>query len=123
MIMYWVTKKDKWLKRVMLPLAITEESITDDIYETAKCSILHSKIKTGMPKDVDEELMKKCNAPTLVMSAEKDCLFPGKDVIERAGRIIPNCETYLLEGRGHLNVLTEAEKKMITDFLLNTKGL
>lgn len=118
MIAYWVTGKDKWLKKCMLPMAITEDNITDDIYETAKLSIDYIKVKTGMPSDVDEELMKKCSAPTLVMAAEKDCLFPGKGVIERAKRIIPNCKTYLLEGRGHMNFLTEEEKKMIVDFLL-----
>ena len=90
----------------------------NDIYITAKLSIDYIKVKTGMPSDVDEELMKKCNAPTLIMAAEKDCLFPGKGVIERAGRIIPNCETYLLKGRGHMNFLTDEEKKMIVDFLL-----
>ena len=118
MIAYWVTGKDKWLKKCMLPMAITEDNITDDIYETAKLSIDHINVKTGMPSDVDAELMKKCNAPTLVMAAEKDCLFPGKGVIERAKSIIPNCETYLLEGRGHMNFLTEEEKKMIVNFLL-----
>ncbi len=118
MIAYWVTGKDKWLKKCMLPMAVTEDNITDDIYETAKLSIDHIKVKTGMPSDVDAELMKKCNAPTLVMAAEKDCLFPGKGVIERAKSIIPNCETYLLEGRGHMNFLTEEEKKMIVSFLL-----
>ena len=117
MIAYWVTGKDKWLKKCMLPMAINEDNITDDIYETAKLSIDYIKVKTGMPSDVDEELMKKCTSPTLVMAAEKDCLFPGKGVIERAKRIIPNCETYLLEGRGHMNFLTEDEKKMIVDFL------
>ena len=118
MIMYWITGKDKWLKRVFLPLAITEDNITDDIYETARLSILHSRVKAGMPSDVDEELMKKCDAPTLVIAAEKDCLFPGRGVIERAERIIPHCKTYLLEGRGHINFLTEEEKRMIVDFLL-----
>ena len=118
MIMFWITGKDKWLKKVFLPLAITEENITDDILETARLSILHSKVKTGMPSNVDEELMNKCNAPTLVMAAGKDCLFPGYGVIERAKQIIPNCETYLLKGRGHMNFLTDVEKKMIVDFLL-----
>ncbi len=118
MIMYWITGKDNWLKSVFLPLAITEDNITEDIYETAKLSILHSKVKVGMPSDVDENLMKKCNVPTLVMAAEKDCLFPGKGVIERAERIIPNCKTYLLEGRGHMHFLTADEKKMIVDFLI-----
>ena len=44
-------------------------------------------------------------------------------LIERAQRIIPDCRTYLLKGRGHMSSLTEREKKMITDFLLelNTK--
>ena len=117
MIAYWVTGKDKWLKKCMLPMAITEDNITDDIYETAKLSIDYIKVKTGMPSDVDEKLMKRCYAPTLVMAAEKDCLFPGKGVIERAKRIIPNCTAYLLEGRGHMNFLTDEEKKMIVGFL------
>ena len=51
------------------------------------------------------------------MAAEKDCLFPGPGVIERAKQIIPDCETYLLEGRGHMNFLSDEEKKMIVDFL------
>ncbi len=39
-------------------------------------------------------------------------------VIERVGRIIPNCATYMLKGRGHMKFLSEEEKKMIVDFLL-----
>ena len=118
MIAYWITGKDKWLKKCMLPMAITEDNITDDIYETAKLSIDHIKVKTGMPGNVGGEMMKKCSAPTLVMAAEKDCLFPGKGVIERAQEIIPDCTAYLLKGRGHMNFLTDDEKKMIVDFLL-----
>lgn len=101
----------------MLPMAVMEENITEDIYETAKLSINHSKVKTGMPSDVSEQYMKKYKAPTLVMAAEKDCLFPAKGVIPRAERIIENCTTYLLEGRGHMSNLTEEEKQMIVDFL------
>ena len=54
----------------------------------------------------------------LVMGAERDCLFPGAGVIERAEKIIPNCKTYLLRGRGHMHFLTDEEKRMIVDFLL-----
>ena len=71
-----------------------------------------------MPSNVDGQMMNRCVAPVLVMAAEKDCLFPGKGVIERAQKIIPNCTTYLLEGRGHMNFLTDEEKKMIVDFLI-----
>lgn len=117
MIMYWITHKDKWLKKCMLPMALTEENITEDIYETAKLSIDYAKVKTGMPSNVKERDMKKCEAPTLVMAAEKDCLFPAKGVLPRAERIIKNVKTYLLEGRGHMSYLTEDEKRMITEFL------
>ncbi len=41
------------------------------------------------------------------------CRLTGKGVIERAKSIIPYYETYLLEGSGHMNFLTEEEKKMI----------
>ena len=117
MIMYWITHEDKWLKKCMLPMAVSEENITDDIYDTAKLSINHSKVKTGMPSNVSGKDMKKCKAPTLVMAAEKDCLFPAKGVIPRAKRIIENCTTYLVESRGHMSSLTEKEKQMITEFL------
>ena len=98
MIMYWITHEDKWLKKCMLPMAVSEENITDDIYETAKLSINHSKVKTGMPSNVSEKDMKKCKAPTLVMAAEKDCLFPAKGVIPRAKRIIENLVRLNKEG-------------------------
>ncbi len=118
MIMYWITHENKWLKKCMLPMAVTEDNITEDIYVTAKLSIDYSKVKTGMPSDVSESKMKNCMVPTLVLAAENDCLFPGRDVLKRANKIIPDCTTYLLEGRGHMNRLNENEEKMIRDFLL-----
>jgi hypothetical protein len=39
-------------------------------------------------------------------------------VTARAKKIIPDCRTYLLKGRGHIDLLTDEEKKMIVDFLL-----
>ena len=119
MILYWITKEDKWLKRCILPMAITEDNISEDIYETAKLSIDHAKVKTAMPSNVSKARMKRCKAPTLVMAAEEDCLFPGAGVIARAEQIIPDCRTYLLKGRGHINSLTDEEKRMIVDFLLS----
>ena len=117
MILYWTTHNEKWLKQCFMPMAFTEDNITDDIFQTAKLSIDHVRVKTTMPSDVDEDRMKKCIAPALVMGAEKDCLFPDPGVIERAERIIPNCKTYLLRGRGHMHFLTDDEKKMIVEFL------
>ncbi|MDO4305068.1 MAG: alpha/beta hydrolase, partial [Bacillota bacterium] len=117
MIMYWITHKDKWLKKCMLPMAVTEENIADDIYETAKLSINYTNVKAGMPSNVAGKDMKNCKAPTLVMAGEKDCLFPAKRLLLRAEQIIKNVITYLLVGRGHMSSLTESEKQMIIEFL------
>lgn len=117
MIMYWITHEDKWLKKCMLPMAVSAENITEDIYETAKLSINYSKVKSGMPSNVAEKDMKNCMTPTLIMAAEKDCLFPAKGVIPRAEKIIKNCTTYLLKDRGHMSSLTKEEKQMIVEFL------
>lgn len=54
-------------------MAIKEDNITDDIYETAKLSIDYSKVKTGMPSDVEELMIKKCKAPVLSMSKWGEC--------------------------------------------------
>ena len=74
-------------------------------------------VETGMPSNVSGKLMQRCKAPTLVMAAEKDCLFPGERLIRRAQEIIPNCTTYLIKGRGHLHYMTDEEKEMIRTFL------
>lgn len=117
MIMYWITHKEFWPKKCILPMAVIEENIDMDIYETAKCSIDNVKIKAGMPSNVLPSDMKKCTAPTLVMGVEKDCLFPANLVIPQAKAMIPNYTTYLLKDRGHMHYLIEDEKQKIIDFL------
>ena len=117
MTMFWITHDDKWLRQTLLPLALTFDNITDDVFETAKRSILYAKVKAGMPSNVSENMMKRCLAPTLVMAAEKDCMYPAKRVIPRAKRMIRNCSAYVLQGRGHMHFLTDSEKQMIIDFL------
>jgi pimeloyl-ACP methyl ester carboxylesterase len=117
MIMYRITHKDKWFRKCLLPMAVTGDNISRDIFETAKLSIDYSKVKISMPSNIHEHLIAKCKAPVLVLAAEKDCLFPGFGVIRRAERIIKNCTTYLLKDRGHMNALSADEKQMIVDFL------
>ncbi len=119
MIMYWITNRQKWLEKCILPMAVTMENIDKDIFETAKCSIDNARIKAGMPSNVKAKDMKRCNALTLVMAAENDCLFPAKRVIPRALEIIPNCSTYLLKNRGHMHMLSVEEKQKIVDFFIN----
>lgn len=120
MVMYRLTGKDEWLKKTMLPMAVTEDNITEDIFQTAKLSIDHVRVKTVMPTNAAASKMRRCKAPTLVMAAEKDCLFPGPGLLKRAEKIIPDAKTYLLRGRGHMHFLTDEEKDMIAAFLKET---
>jgi len=117
MLMYFITGNDKWLIKCILPMAISEDNIDQDTFQTVKSSIDNVKIKAGMPADADPADMKKYRAPALVMAAEKDCLFPADLVLPRAESIIPNCTTYLLKDRGHMNSLTPGEQEMIIEFL------
>ena len=52
-----------------------------------------------------------------LLSDPEHFTFLDRTSIERAKRIIPNCQTYLLQERGHMHFLTDDEKKMIVDFL------
>ncbi len=118
MMLYWVTHKQKWLIKTILPMAVSQDNIDSDAFETAKCSIDNAKIKAGMPSNVVPRDMRKCLAPTLVLAGEKDCMFPAKRVIPQAEKIITNCTAYLLQGRGHMHRLTETEEQMILQFLM-----
>ena len=108
---------DLWVDTQFGRTHLIQTGKSDDIFETAKLSITYAKIKTGMPSNASARLIRRCNAPTLVMAAEKDCMFPAKRVIPRAQKIIPDCSVYLLKGRGHMHFLTEQERSMIVDFL------
>lgn len=118
MLMYCLTHKEKWFVKCLLPMAIKESNITEDILETARCSIDNTKIKSAMPKNESVESLRKYQNPVLVMAAEKDCLFPAKKVLPQAQKVWKQSVTYLLGERGHIHELTDDEKKMIADFLL-----
>lgn len=118
MILYWITHKRNWFIKCILPMAIKEENITDDIIDTAKASIDFAKIKTGMPSDESDDNLKRYVNPVLIMAAEKDCLFPGAKVINKARKVWKQSNTYLLKDRGHINHLTKEEKEMLKSFLL-----
>lgn len=118
MLMYALTHKEKWFVRCILPMAITESNITEDILITARNSIDHAKIKSVMPQNESCRNLCKYQNPVLVMAAEKDCLFPAKDVLLKAKKVWRQSERYLLKDRGHINELTNEEKRMIIDFLI-----
>ncbi len=117
LIRYSFTKDDRQIREAALLMALTPEVLDEDTLKTVKSSFTHVKTKVGMPSNVGKKKMKRCTAPTLVLAAEFDCLFPAKKVLKRAGNIIPNCTRYELSGRGHMHNLTVKEKEMIIHFL------
>lgn len=117
MLMYILTKKDHWLKKAILPMAIHEKNIDANTYEMVRSSFEYAAVKVGMPSNAHMEDLKKCTAPTFLVTAENDCLFPGKKVIERAKKAIPNLKTYMLHDQGHLCVLPPDVIDMISNFL------
>ncbi|MFA9466289.1 MAG: alpha/beta fold hydrolase [Velocimicrobium sp.] len=118
LIMYWITHKRNWFIKCILPMSINEETISDDIIDTAKASIDFAKIKTGMPSNESDNNLKKYTNHVMVMAAEKDCLFPGACVIDKVKKVWKQSDTYLLKNRGHINNLTVEEKEILKTFLL-----
>ena len=117
MIFYILTKKENWLKKAILPMAIDEKNIDDASLEMVKYSFEHVVVKAGMPSNVKAEELQKYTAPTLLIAAENDCMFPGKKVIEKANNMIPNLKTYLLKNQGHMCVLPAEVMDMIEKFI------
>jgi pimeloyl-ACP methyl ester carboxylesterase len=117
MLLYTLTKKDYWLKRAILPMAIVAENIDESTVEMVKASFDHAVVKAGMPSNAQSDKLKLCTAPVLLIAAENDCLFPGGKVIERAEKLLPRVKTVLLRNQGHLCVLPENVMDMISDFI------
>lgn len=117
MICYVLTRKAYWLKKSILPMAIDEKNIDTRTYEMVKSTFEHVKVKTRMPSNVKIEELKNCNVPTFLIAAENDCLFPGKKVIEKAKKNIPNIKSYLLHNQGHLCVLPVDVMNAIKEFI------
>ena len=117
MILYSISKKDYWLKKTILPMAIYEENIDKYFYEMVKSSFKYVHVKAGMPSNVKMDLLKKCNVPTFLIAAEKDYLFPGEKVIEKAEKTLPNIKSHLLQNQGHLCKISVKVMNMIKEFI------
>ena len=117
MIFYILTKKESWLKKAILPMAIDENNIDETSLEMVRHSFEHVVVKAGMPSNVKVKELRKCTAPTLLIAAENDCMFPGKKVIEKAKKMIPNLKTYLLKDQGHMCVLPAEVIDIIRKFI------
>ncbi len=117
LLQYRITKKEKYLIKTALYMALDQSVLDEDTLDIVKDSFDNVKTKVGMPTNIQEKRLSGYHAPTLVIAAEKDCLFPAKKVLSRAERIFTDCRTYELKGSGHMHVLPSNIKKVIVDFL------
>lgn len=117
MIFYILTKKDYWLKKSILPMVVDEKNIDAETYEMVKCSFVYAKVKAGMPGNVKMEALRKCNAPTLLIAGEKNCMFPGKKIIKKVEKNLPNIKCHLLKNQGHMFKMPDDIINMIKHFI------
>jgi hypothetical protein len=66
------------------------EPIDDALIEITEAVFRHVKVEPEMPRKVRQAELIDFKAPTLVLAAENDGLFPGKAVIERAQEVFLN---------------------------------
>lgn len=101
MLLYRLAPSRKRLMRAIQPL-FTEE-IPELWLEATKAVFDHVKIEAKMPRPVRSQELAAFKAPTLVIAAERDPLFPGKAVLQRAKRVIPSLRgAELLAGSRHV---------------------
>lgn len=66
-----------------------------------------------MPSNIADGDLKNYQASTLLIADEKNVLFPGEKVIQRAEKLIPNVQTHLTEDCGHLYFSSGNRKKRV----------
>lgn len=117
LLQYHFTKKEKYLIKTALYMALDQSVLDEDTLDIVKDSFDNVKTKVGMPTNIQAKRLIDYRNPTLVIASEKDCLFPAKKVIPKAKKIFKNVKTYELKESGHMHVLPQNVKSMIVDFL------
>jgi pimeloyl-ACP methyl ester carboxylesterase len=101
MLRYRLKPNQENLRRSVLWMST--EPVDEDFLRLIQAVFQHLHIEPDMFAPVTREDLAEFTAPTMVIAARNDLLFPGEAVIRRAKEVIPNLvETKLLEGR-HLS--------------------
>ena len=66
------------------------KEIEDDVLELIEAVFRNVYVEAEMPRPVTKAELVNLTAPTMVIAAEKDAMFPGKAVTKRAKEIFPN---------------------------------
>jgi len=89
------------LRRTLWPM-FKDEPIDEQVSEITEAVFRWVRIEPEMPRNVRREEVVNFKAPTLVIAAEKDGLFPALAVMKRACEVFPNLVTVeMLPGATH----------------------
>ena len=75
--------------RMLRPMFL-DETIDENVREVSESVFRLTKIEAEMPRNVTPQELAAFNAPTLVITAERDRVFSAKAVSKRAVKIFPN---------------------------------
>lgn len=101
MLYRWFPTRDR-LVAAARPLFTPGEPIVELWLEAIQAAFDHLKVEAQMPHAATKEELARFTAPTLVIAAEGDLLFPGRAVVVRARELFPNLvAAELLEGSAH----------------------
>jgi pimeloyl-ACP methyl ester carboxylesterase len=115
--LYRISPTPKRLKRIMRPM-FKDDPIDDELLEITEAVLRLVHIEIDMPRNVLREELANFKAPTLVIAAEKDGLFPADKVVKRAREVFPNLvaaevipgATHYLPARYHAHLNERCER-------------
>ncbi len=94
--------------------------IDEDVLQLIEAVFQHVRVEAEMPRPATRAELLNFTAPTLVIAAEKDAMFPGEAVTKRAKEIFSNLTVVeCLKGGTHYSSKPDLEyvNKRITKFL------
>lgn len=125
MLLYRLFPSPGRLKKAVHPLFL-DTPLDEDTLEMVRLVFQQVKVQVEMPRDTTREELLNYRAPTLVIAAAGDVLFPGHQVISRAREIIPHLAgAHLYPGSHNLMGSPRqgpAINQQIKEFLLEPAG-
>ncbi len=107
-------------KRLYRAVQWMGNDIEDDVLQLIEAVFQHVHVEAGMPRPSAKAELADFTAPTLVIAAEMDAMFPGEAVSERAKEIFSNLEVVeCLKGGSHYSSKPDLEyvNRRIAEFL------
>jgi pimeloyl-ACP methyl ester carboxylesterase len=111
-------------KRLYRAVQWMGRDIEDDVLELIEAVFQHVRVEPEMPRPVAKAELAEFTAPTLVIAAEKDVMFPGEAVTKRAIEIFSNLTVVECLKRGtHYSTKPDLDyvNRRISEFLEETE--